>query len=217
MMNLQQAISNPFGVNTFGSAIIRVEPDIASLNFTVSRLEQHPRDAFQQAREAAQVVRSFLGQTAIDDVQSSRIDLFESFSHSGGVRSFEGYRAEVTFHSLLRELNHLEEILVGAVDSGVNNIGSVDFQTSRLKEIRAEARKRAIRAAREKAELYCEEGGVSLGSLIHIEDVNPDQLKRYQGHAVHETKPDDEGPLTAFDPGSIVIGAAVMLSFEIDH
>ncbi len=40
-MNERQAIQNPLGVTVFGSAVLRVEPDIASLRFTVSRLEQH--------------------------------------------------------------------------------------------------------------------------------------------------------------------------------
>jgi hypothetical protein len=36
-MNNTQVIQNPLGVMVFGSAVLRVEPDIASLRFTVSR------------------------------------------------------------------------------------------------------------------------------------------------------------------------------------
>jgi len=48
-MQIQQALQTPFGISTFGSSIVRVDPDIASLKFTVSRLEQHPKEAFRQA------------------------------------------------------------------------------------------------------------------------------------------------------------------------
>jgi hypothetical protein len=37
-MNNTQAIQNPLGVTVFGSAVLRVEPDIASLNFVVREI-----------------------------------------------------------------------------------------------------------------------------------------------------------------------------------
>ena len=47
--------------------------------------------------------------------------------------------------------------------AGANELTSVTFQTTRLKEVRADARRRAVAAAREKAELYCSAAGVSAG------------------------------------------------------
>lgn len=137
----QQFLQKPFGVSTFGSSIIRTEPDLASIRFAVSRLEQRPRDAFGRAHEAARSVR--------------------------------------------------------------------------LKEVRAQARQQAVQAAREKAEIYCVAAGITLGPVIHIEDVNPDQLQGREGHVIRELQPDDEGPVQAFNPGSITVAGAVMVAFEL--
>ncbi|MCB8942781.1 MAG: SIMPL domain-containing protein [Ardenticatenaceae bacterium] len=215
-MNVTQAIQNPLGVTVFGSAVLRVEPDVASLNFTVSRLEQHPKDAFAATRKAVQKVRDYLTQAGIEDVGSSRINLSQSFRYVGGENTFLGYQAEISFHLLLSDLERMEEILSGVVDAGVNKINAVAFQTTRLKELRAEARRRAVAAAQEKAEIYCAAAGVTLGNVIHIEDVNPEQLRGREGHMAREAiKPDDDGPLKAFDPGSIVVGGAVMVTFAL--
>lgn len=214
-MFVQQSLQKPIGISTFGSSIARVEPDIASLRFAVSRLEQRPKDAFRQAREAAKAVRTYLGQAKMSDVGSSRITLGQSFRYIDGEQRFIGYTAKIAFHVLLRDLNRIEEILIGVTDVGANEINSVEYQTSRLKEIRAQARQQAIAAAREKAEIYCQAAGVTLGPVIHIEDVNPDQLQGREGHMVRETPPDDEGPLRAFDPGSITVGGAVLMAFEL--
>jgi uncharacterized protein YggE len=65
MINQEQLIQNPFGINVFGSSLIRVEPDIASLNFAVSRTQKHPKDAFKEAREASQSVRRYLEQAKL--------------------------------------------------------------------------------------------------------------------------------------------------------
>ena len=48
-MYVTQSVQRPFGINVFGSSIVRVEPDVASLKFSVSRLKQHPKDAFRDA------------------------------------------------------------------------------------------------------------------------------------------------------------------------
>lgn len=214
-MNIQQSIPNPFGVTVFGSTVIRVEPDVASLRFFVSRLEEHPKDALEKAREAAVSVSRFLSQANLDEVGSSNITLRQTYRYIQGENQLQGYTATIQYHVLLRDLSRIEEILVGVTESGANGIQSVDFQTSHLKDLRAQARQRAISAAREKAEIYCQAAGVNLGQVIHIEDVNPDSLRQREGHTTKEIIPDDEGPPRAFDPGSITVGGAVMLSFNI--
>jgi hypothetical protein len=214
-MNVQQALSNPFGVTVFGSAVIRVEPDVASLQFSVSRLEQHPKEAFDMAREGAVSVTAFLAQAELDDVGSSHITLKQTYRYVQGENQLIGYTATIAYHVLLRDLKRVEEILVGVTYAGANEIQAVDYQTSRLKALRVEARQRAVSAAREKAEIYCQAAGVTLGPVIHIEDVNPDLLRQREGHMLTEPKLDEDGPLQAFDPGSITVGGAVMVAFEL--
>ncbi len=214
-MMVNQAIRTPFGINVFGSTLIRTAPDIASLDFAVSHLAKHPKEAFAQTRILAQQVRTYLAQTHVPDVNASHISLSEKRKYISGEDRFEGYIAKVAFNVLLRDLDQVEEILSGIVDAGVNEINSVTFQTSRLKEVRKEARQKAVIAAREKAEIYCETANVTLSQVLHIEDVNPDSLRGYEGHVMSELDPDDGGPLQAIDPGSIVVRAAVMVAFEI--
>jgi uncharacterized protein len=215
-----QAVERPFGISVFGSSIMHTEPDAASLKFAVSRLEQNPKDSFRKAREAAKGIRAYLAQVGFTEVGSSRIALSQEFRFTGGEQRFVGYVARVSFHLLLRDLDQMEEVLSGVIDAGANEISAVEFQTSRLKEIRQEVRRQAVAAAREKAENYCQAANVTLGPVIHIEDINPDILESVRAsHLSRETQqpiqPDDEGPLRAFNPGSITVGAAVVVAFEL--
>ncbi len=215
-MNNGRLIRTPFGISVFGSALLRVEPDIVSLNFAVSRLQEHPREAFEEVRKAAQAVRRYLEQAKVGEVSASRLNITQAYRYANGEQKFIGYTARMSFHVLLRQLERMEEILVGIVDAGVNEITSVEFQTTRLKEIRAEARRRAVEAAQAKAENYCTAAHVALGPIIHIEDVNPDDLNEREGHVTREIQPDDSGEIQVFDPGSIIVGAAVALAFKIE-
>jgi uncharacterized protein len=216
MLNLAQVVERPFGISVFGSCIVRVEPDVASLKFAVACLEQQPKDAFRKARETAQAVRAYLAQSAVGDVGFSRLTLSQAVRFQGGGQKLIGYTARVGFHILLHDLDRMEEILSGVVDVGANEVSSVELQTTRLRELRVEARGRAVVAAREKADNYCQAAGVEVGRVIHIEDISPDVLRgASRGHVARELQPDDQGALVAFDPESVAVGAAVIVALEI--
>jgi uncharacterized protein len=177
-------------------------------------MAQRPKDAFREAREGAQSVSEYLAGEKIEDFGCSRITLVQSRRYAGSESRLEGYLARVAFHVLLSELDRMEEILAGVVDAGANEVSTVELQTSKLKELRVQARRRAVAAAREKAEIYCKAAGMSLGAILHIEDINPDRLGGTgEGHVSRVPHLDDDSTLHAFDPESIMVGAAVAISF----
>jgi uncharacterized protein YggE len=211
----QYSITTPYGMSVFGSATLRVEPDIAVISFAVSEVKSHPKEAFAAVRATSRKVQTFLSGVNAQGAGSSRISLHEEYEHKNNTQKFVGYRATVEFRVVLNDLTRLEDVLAGLVDVGVGGIHGVSFQTSRLKELRAEARRQAVLAAREKADNYCDAAGVALGDVIHIEDVNPDQLQRNQGHMRAQAAQDDDGEARAFDPSSIVISGAVMIAYKL--
>lgn len=104
----------PAGVKVFGSAVLRVEPDVASLQFAVSRQAKQPKDAFQETHKAVKGVRAYLTQAgAAGDVAASRITLSRTFEYSNGRQQPTGYSAKVSFSILLSDLGRTEELLVG--------------------------------------------------------------------------------------------------------
>ena len=225
-MDRKQSIEKLFYVHVFGSSIVRVKPDTALVNLTIRRTRKHPREAFQQVHEVLKNVLSFLTDSGIDDVGSSQISLSESYRNK--------YTAFTSLHVLLRSFDKLEDILTNVVEIGADQVNFVHLQTSRLKKIRANARKQAVKAAHEKAELYCNAAGVKLGPVIYIKDINPDKLFETkwgqrisqgmslgiihgvkEGNAPIQTLDNGEGLVHAFDPASIVVGAAVEIDFEI--
>src|SRR4051794_26691276 len=207
----EDTVRTAYGVKVFGSAVLRVAPDTASIVVAVSRLEQKPEVAFSKARDGAQGVTSYLHEAGVKDFGSSRVTLSQEFRYTNGEKKFTGYQAKIEFNVFLREMNSVDAVLSGLIAAGANTLASVTFQTTRLRELRADARRRAVMAAREKAELYCAAAGVDVGSLLAIEDVNPEFLTgRSEGHTYREPAVvDDTGEPGAIDPGAISIGAAV--------
>jgi uncharacterized protein YggE len=205
------------GVTVFGSAVVRVAPDTASIVVAVSRIEQKPEAAFSKARAGAQGVTAYLHKAGVKDFGSSRVTLSQEYRYANGENRFAGYQAKIEFHVVLREMDKVDAVLSGLIAAGANNLTSVTFQTTRLKELRADARRRAVAAAREKAELYCAAAGVAVGPVLAIEDVNPESLSgRSEGHTYREPVAVDEaGEPGAMDPGAIAVGAAVRIAYRI--
>jgi uncharacterized protein YggE len=206
----------PAGVKVFGSAVLRVEPDVVSLHFGVGGHAAQPREAFHATQQAAQRVRAYLSKAGIKDVAGSHINLSQRYEYVNQRNVPAGFQARITFNVLLKDLKRLEEVLVGVVDAGVDQIASVEFQASRLKEWRAEARRRAVAAAREKAENYCRAAGITLGPVLSLDDVNPNVLRGSgEGQTSSEVSDDETGEIQALTPGSIVVGAAVSITFAV--
>jgi uncharacterized protein YggE len=204
------------GVTVLGSAVLRVPPDMAAVVVAVTRVEQKPDAAFTKAREAAQSVTAYLHRAGVQDFGSSRAALANEFRQTGGERKFVGYQAMIEFNVMLRDMDRVDAVLTGLLAAGANVLRSVTFQTSRLKEVRAEARRRAVLAAREKAELYCAAAGVAVGAVVSIEDVDPQQLSgRWEGHTFREPELGDGDEPGAMEPGAIAVSAAVSVRYRI--
>ena len=215
-MDYRQAVPSPRGVSVFGSALIRVVPDVAVLQLAANGLDEQPESAFSQVRSKVDAVHAFLRQADAREVASSRVTLRQEFRFIDGRPQPIGYRARVAFQIKLRDLQQVELILVGAVGAGANEVVAVDFQTTALRAHRLEARKRAVLAAHEKASAYCEAANASVGAVLHIEDVNPDVLTGVrEGHVHHQMPVDDGDAHGIFDPGAITVGAAVIVVYSL--
>ena len=83
---MSQSIKNPIGVNVFGSALLRVEPDVALINLSVAVTEKKPDVAFEETRAKAREVREFFAKAMVKDVQSSRITLSQEWEYDDGRR-----------------------------------------------------------------------------------------------------------------------------------
>lgn len=198
----------------YGSASVSVGPDLARLRMAVTQTRPGAGEAFDVTRSAVNQVRQVLRRYGIPDtaVSTSRLALRSSWNFRGNERTFVGYECTAAFQVELRELDSLETVIVDVVEAGANQVDGVEFDVTTRKQLRAEVREAAVAAAREKAELYARAAGVRLGPVIHIQDVDSEQLQlRYSGHNMADAAR-GEGDLT---PGRITIAAGVLLGFSL--
>ncbi|MFD9542823.1 SIMPL domain-containing protein [Streptomyces sp. NPDC060022] len=210
-MNGTQSIDAPWGVSVFGAASVDATPDLARLRVAIEQTRNKPGEAFAATRSGVNRIREVLRGHGVPEaaVSTSRLNLSSRWSY-GDERKFLGYECTASFVIELRELDILETVLIDVVDAGANQVKGVEFDVSTKKELRARARTAAVAAAREKAALYAEAAGVRLGPVIHIKDVDSEQLQNYRGHGGQSGG--GEGDLT---PGRVSVSAGVVIGLSL--
>ncbi|MBO0839142.1 MAG: SIMPL domain-containing protein [Actinobacteria bacterium] len=211
-----QLVERPWGVAAYGAASVKAMPDLVRVRFKVVRIAPTPSQSFAQASDSVHAVREVLRRHGIpdQDVERSHLGLTSAWSGFGPDRKFLGYSCHAAFAVESKDLDDVQRLLVDVVAAGANEIEGVDFDVTTKADLRAEARRQAVVAARNKATLYAEAAGCRLGHVVHIDDVDPENagFERYRAHAMG-------GEASAEDlaPGHVVVSAAVILGFSIIH
>jgi uncharacterized protein YggE len=208
-------IERPWGITAYGHATAQVDPDHAVLRLAINRLDIKPDKALQATSGAVAAMRQVLRRRDVPDsaVTSSRTSIRSVWDGGMADRRFRGHQCRAEFSVRIAQLEEVEPVLVELVSAGADEILGVNYDTSRTRAVRAEARKDAVAAAEAKARLYAQAAGVGLGPVVHIEDLNPDQpaAAAYRGGAAAG------GASTDFAPGQITVSASVVLGFQISH
>ncbi len=139
------------------------------------------------------------------DVTSSRTSVKSAWDRHGAGRKFLGHQCRIESSIRLTDLDLVDRALVELVDAGADEILEVRYDNTDMKTLRAEARRTAVDAARDKATVYAEAAGVTLGPIVHIQDVDPGQL-RSETHRGAGGISSDSSDLA---PGRITVSAAV--------
>lgn len=206
-MRHTQTIGDPHGVTVLGSAVVRLEPDFATVRFTVRAVNRDPKTAVATARNSASSLSTFLqrGGVSAGDIKISRV-AFKPTSDGKSLAQEASLECAVT----IRELDRIESILVGLLDAGVTHFEGPFYQTSKIRDARAEARQSAVLAAFKKAELFAEAAGVEIGRVLHIEEVDASELGDLsRGHL-------EEFPgVGGYSPTALEIAASAFVSFAI--
>jgi hypothetical protein len=137
----------------------------------------------------------------------------------------------------LKEVGKFEPLLEAAIQAGANEVLNIQFCSTELRKHRDQARQMAIRAAREKGELFTQELGLKLGTATSITEQSQDNAfssysyysmyggywhSRSSGYAMQNnisvaggsSEPTTEAANQTFAPGQIRISAMVSVQFE---
>ena len=168
-MSYGQEVKQVPQINVSGEGKIKVIPDEATIAVTVETKGNIAKDVKKQNDEKIEAVLKFIKKMnlAPADYKTQRVALNPQYDYE---KKKHNYNATQTIEILLRDLSKYDELMDGLVDSGINRIDNVTFQSSKLAQYESEARKLAMKEAKMKAEDYVSVLGQKVGKAMTISD-----------------------------------------------
>lgn len=158
-------------VNASGS--VYAAPDQATVQLGVATQASTAADALKQNSADTTAVIEAIKKLGVDakDISTSNFSVYPTYDTSG--TRINGYQVNNSVTIIIRDISKSGDLLDQVVTAGANNVGGLNFGIADVSSLQAEARTKAIEAARVKAEAMAAAAGVSLGDLVSInESVN---------------------------------------------
>ncbi|PIJ48983.1 oxidative stress defense protein [Erwinia sp. OLTSP20] len=158
-------------VITSGQASVDAKPDIAILTIEVNVTAKEAAQAKKQADTRVQQYFDFLKQQGIEkkDINAANLRTQPEYDYlKDGKSQLKGYRAVRQVQVTLRKLDKLNDLLDGALKSGLNEIRSVELGVADPQQYRDKAREEAIKNATRQADQLAKGFHASLGPVYSI-------------------------------------------------
>lgn len=159
-------------------------PDMATVHTGVVTVAPKAGDALAANNEAMQRIMEVLkeNKVAAKDIQTSSFSVqpeYERDSRGRTQRKVVGYRVTNQVRVRIRNLADLGKVLDALVQAGSNQVSGISFGIDDATGVVDQARGRAVRDARRRAELYAQAAGVRVGKVLTISE-QPVQMPRPQ-------------------------------------
>jgi uncharacterized protein YggE len=210
-------------VSVSGTGEVKVQPDEIMLNLAVDVRGKTLEDARKQNDDKVASILNYLKKYGVDpkNVQTTFMTV-QPIYNSGeyGQTTPDFYTAQKTVAVLVKKVDKFDELLSGVYKAGANRVDGIEFRTSQLQKHRDEARKLAVKAAKDKATLLTSQLGAKIGRVYALsENSGGGYPVPYRGMMMNKMSEaasmDASGPTIA--GGQITISSTVEASFVIEQ
>lgn len=199
-------------VTVTGEGTVYVVPDKVLIRARIEHSGDSPAEVKRQNDEVVNNIFKYLESQDIpsENVRSEYINLNKDYDYN---LKEHKYSANQAISIQLDDLEKYEKIMSGLLESGLNRIDGVQFQTSNKEELRSEARRLAMLNARKKAKELAQALDQSIGRAVSITE---NELNGFQPLArMMEMKNDSGSGGQTIAPGEMEITIKANVSFEL--
>jgi uncharacterized protein YggE len=156
-------------VSVSGEGKIKVKPDQVVVNFGVENVGKDAQEVKKMNDEKIENVLKFIKKFGIpsSDFQTTNVSLNRTYDYDKKKYNFQ---ASQSITITLKDISKYDELMMGLVDNGINNISNVEFKSTEIEKYKSEARKLAIKDAKKKAEDFVSVLGQKVGKALLITD-----------------------------------------------
>jgi uncharacterized protein len=238
--SLAQDLDKTPQITVTGNAEVLVEPDEAHISLDITKLDKDLSVAKRQNDETTAkilaVTRRFNIPTQNVNIRNISVDtknkiirdpkkpVYDDDGDLTGDKIFLGYEVSKTIGIKYLELGKFEELFAELLKTGVTEVNSVSFETSKLRQYKDQARDMAIKAAKEKATAMAGSIGQNIGKAIRITEGTISNTRLNYASSSNSTANIRSTPtietvstsVGSFSPGTITISAEATVVFILN-
>jgi len=204
-------------INVTGDGKIKITPDKVRVNFGVQNFGSSASEVKKLNDETVDKVLKFIKKFEIpaSDYQTTSVSLNKNYDYDKKKYNFQ---ASQSITIILKDITKYDGLMMGLMDSGVNNISDVEFLSSKIEEYKSAARKDAMKDAKHKAEDYVSVLGQKVGKAILITDNTNVFFPQPMYNKMNEMAMDSGGNQRqeTLAVGEIEVRASVTVSFVLE-
>lgn len=204
-------------INVSGQGTVNAAPDIAYITLGVVTEDKDAKVAQSNNAASMDKVVSQIKAAGIksEDIKTVNYSIYPKYDYNkdSGTSRIVGYSVNNTVQVTVRDIAKTGSIIDLATENGINTSNSISFGLSDTKKFYNEALKKAVEAAKEKAEVMAGIYGITLKMPVNITE-NGSYTPVYN-YPAYEAKADMAGaPTTPVESGTLEIRANVSLVYE---
>lgn len=198
-------------VNVTGKGTVKVVPDEVVIR---ARIEHTGKSASEVKAQNDKVVNDIIKYLKSEKIstknfQTEYIRLSKDYNYNSKDTS---YSANQAISIKLEDLSKYEKIMSGLLNSGLNRIDGIQFQSSKKEELESEARKKAVLNAQEKAREYATALGQDIGKAQSINELESGNFPQPMYKAM-QMDIAESGQQETIAPGEMEISVKVNVGF----
>ncbi|MBX4190304.1 SIMPL domain-containing protein [Candidatus Parcubacteria bacterium] len=159
-----------------GEGKVTAKPDIAAISASIVTQATDSKVAQDENSRKSKAVTDFLKKQNIDekDIKTTGYNIYPQYRYPtyGGNPTTTGYQVVESYEIKVRDLNKVSTVLSGLVGAGANQVNNLGMQVENPEKLQAEARQKAIDAAKKKAQELESQVGVKLGRIVNFQENN---------------------------------------------
>lgn len=202
-------------INVSGEGKIKVIPDYAIINIGVENVGADAAEVKKKNDATVDAVIKYLKgfKLPASDYQTKQVFLSKTYDYN---KKKNNFTASQQISITLKDLTKYDALMMGLVDSGINNIQGVEFKATKLAQYESEARKAAVAEAKAKAQDFASALGQKVGKAILVSDNSQTNYPMPRMYAMEMKASGDAMPQQTLAIGEIEITANVNIGFVLE-
>ena len=204
-------------ITVSGEGKVKVVPDQGIISLGVENTGKEAAEVKKTNDIVIEKILKFIKSNNIPatDFQTTNVSLNKNYDYE---KKKYNYVASQTVTVTLKDLTKYNDFMMGITDTGVTNIQGVAFKSSKMETYEAEARKKAILNAKQKALDYVSVLNQKIGKALLISDNSQTFYPQpmFKGVMAEQTMDLSMPPRDTLAVGEIEINANVQVTFVLD-